>query len=215
MGLSCSPEVFQRKNIELFGDIPNVHIIYDDIIIAAVDDSEHDVALRELLERARRYNVRFNKDKLRLKLPSIRYFGNVLSAEGLKVDPEKVRAINELPTPDNKQSLMRFIGMVTFLGRWLPHLADIKRPLCQLLREDVDWNWSREHDESVRQIKALLTSAPVLRYFDLSKQAVIQCDASGQGLGAVLLQDDRPIAYASRALTDVWKVATQSARKYF
>jgi hypothetical protein len=97
---------------------------------------------------------------------------------------------------------MRFIGMVTFLGRWLPHLADAKRPLCQLLRDDVDWNWSHEHDEAVRQIKAQLTVAPVLRYFDASKQAVIQCDASSGSLGAVLLQEDQPVAYASRALTD-------------
>jgi hypothetical protein len=129
MGLSCSPNIFSRKCIEMFEDIPNVHIIHDDVINAAADDMEHVVALREVLQRARRYNVRLSKDKLKLKLPSIRYFGNILSAEGLKVDPEKVRAINELSTPSDKHSLMQFIGMVTFLGLWLPHLAEARQPL--------------------------------------------------------------------------------------
>jgi hypothetical protein len=77
MGISCALEVFQQRNIEMFGDIPNVQVIYDDVIVAAADDAEHDTALRELLSRARRYNVRFNKDKLRLKQSSIKYFGHI------------------------------------------------------------------------------------------------------------------------------------------
>jgi hypothetical protein len=201
-GISSAPEVFQRKNFELFGDIPNVHIVFDDIIIAAADDAEHDAALRELFDRARRFNVRFNKDKLRIKLPSVRYLGHVLSADGVKPDPDKVRAINDMPTPTDKKSLQRFIGMVQFLGRWLPHLADMKRPLCQLLRDDVEWAWSTQQDNAVRDIKAALVSAPVLRFFDPSKPAVIQCDASSTGIGAVLNQEDQPCAFASRALTE-------------
>ena len=131
-GISSAPEVFQRRNYEMFGDIPNVHIVFDDIIIAAADDAEHDTALRELLERARKFNVKFNKDKFKLKLPSVRYLGNILSASGMTPDPDKIRAINEMPTPTDKKSLLRFLGMVQFLGRWLPKLADLKRQLCQL-----------------------------------------------------------------------------------
>ncbi len=213
MGISCAPEVFQRRNIEMFGDLPNVHVIYDDIIIAAADDTEHDTALRELFARAQRYNVRFNKDKLRLKQSSLRYFGHIVTADGIRADPDKVKAISDMPTPTDKKSLMRFLGMVTFLGRWLPHLADAKKPLCHLLRDEVDWNWSREQDDAVRNIKALLTKAPVLRFFDPSKQAVIQCDASSTGLGAVLLQDDQPCAYASRALSDAETRYSQSEKE--
>jgi hypothetical protein len=108
------------------------------------------------------------------------------------------------PTRDQlcKKSLMRIIGMATFLARWIPHLADIKRPLCQLLRDDVEWRWSNEHRKAVQQIKSLLTTAPVLQFFEPRKQAFIACDASSRGLGAVLLQNDKPIAFASRALTD-------------
>jgi hypothetical protein len=148
-----------------------------------------------------------------LKQSSIKYFGHIVTAEGLKADPDKVKAISKMPTPTDKKSLMRFLGMVTFLGRWLPHLADAKKPLSQLLREEDDWNWSREQDEALRNIKAMLTAAPVLRYFDPSKQAVIQCDASFTGLGAVLLQDEQPCAYASRALSDAETRYSQSEKE--
>jgi hypothetical protein len=201
-GISSAPEVFQRKNFELFGDIPNVHIVFDDVILPAADDVEHDTALREVFDRARRFNVRFNKDKLRIKLPSVRYLGHVLSADGVKPDPDKIRAINDMPTPTDKKSLQRFIGMVQFLGRWLPHLADMKRPLCQLMRDDVEWTWTTQLENAIRDIKDAIISAPVLRFFDPSKPAVLQCNASSLGLGAVLLQEDQPCAFASRALTD-------------
>jgi hypothetical protein len=161
MGISCAPEVFQRRNIEMFGDIPHVHVIYD-YVIAVADDAEHDTALRELFTRASRYNVGFNKDKLRLKQSSIKYLGHLVTTEGLKADPDKVKAISEMPTLTDKKSMMRFLDIVTFLGRWLPHLADAKKPLSHLLREEVDWNWSGEQDDKVRNIKTLLTKAPVL-----------------------------------------------------
>jgi hypothetical protein len=184
-----------------------VHIVFDDVIIAADDDVEHDTALREVFNRARRFNVRFNKDKLRIKLPSVRYLGHVLSADGVKPDPDKICAINDMPTSTDKKSLQRFIGMVQFLGRWLPHLADMKRPLCQLMRDDVEWTWTTQQENAIRDIKAAMISAPALRFFDPSKPAVLQCDASSLGLGAVLLQEDQPCAFASRALTDETRYA--------
>ena len=119
-GISSAPEILQRKNTQLFGDIENVHVIFDDIIIAAANDNEHDTALKKLLERTRKFNVKFNKDKLKLKLSSVRYMGHLLSASGTSCDPDKVRAIVDMPTPTDKKSLQRFIGMIQFLGRWLP-----------------------------------------------------------------------------------------------
>ena len=84
-GILSTPAVFQRKNYELFGDIPNIHIVFDDIIIAAVNDPKHDTALRELLERARKFNVRFNRAKVQLKVPSVRYLGHILSAVSVQI----------------------------------------------------------------------------------------------------------------------------------
>ena len=201
-GISSAPEVFQRKNYELFGDIPNVHIIFDDMIIAAADDAEHDIALRELLERARKYNVRFNRSKLQLKVPTVRYLGHCVSADGVRPDHNKVRAIVDMPTPTDRKALLRFLGMVTFLSRWLPRLADMRKPLTELLKDDVEWTWTASHQQAVENIKKAVTSAPVLRFFDPNIPAIIQTDASSTGLGAVLLQNDQPVSYISRALTD-------------
>jgi len=201
-GVSSAPEVFQRKNYELFGDIPNVHIVFDDIIIAAADDDEHDVALRELLDRARRYNVTFNRAKVQLKVPSVRYLGHVLSSDGIRPDPNKVRAIVGMPTPTDRKALLRFLGMVTFLSRWLPRLAEVRKPLSELLKDDVEWTWTPVHQQAVDDIKKAVASTPVLRFFDPDVPAVIQTDSSSTGLGAVLLQNDQPVAYVSRALTD-------------
>jgi len=201
-GISSAPEVFQRKNYELFGDIPNVHIVFDDIIIAAADDPEHDTALRELLERARKFNVRFNRSKVQLKVPTVRYLGHILSADGIRPDPNKVRAIMDMPTPTDRKALLRFLGMVTFLSRWLPRLADMRKPLTELLKDDVEWMWTAVHQQAVERVKEAVSSTPVLRFFDPGIPAMIQTDASSTGIGAVLLQNDQPVAYVSRALTD-------------
>jgi len=92
--------------------------------------------------------------------------------------------------------------MVTYLSKFIPHLADLTAPLRQLLRKGVSWSWTSQHERAFSDIKQAVTSAPVLQYFDPSKPVVIQTDASSTGLGSCLLQDGKPIEFTSRALTD-------------
>jgi len=92
--------------------------------------------------------------------------------------------------------------MVTFLSRWLPRLADMRKPLMALLKDDAEWTWTAAHQQAVDDIKNAVASTPVLRLFDPSVPATIQTDASSTDLGAELLQNDQPVAYISRALTD-------------
>ena len=95
------------------------------------------------------------------------------------------------------------MGMANSVSRFLPGLSDVMEPLRKLTRNDVEWWWGPKHDEAVEKVKKALTSAPVLSYFNPKKATIIQADASQVGLGAALLQDGRPVAYASRALTRV------------
>ena len=201
-GVNLAPEVMQKRNTELFGDIPGVHVVFDDIIVAGKDEREHDERLCTVFERARKHHVRFNKDKLQYKVAEVKYVGHIISAEGLRPDPEKVRAINDMATPTCAQDLSRFLGKANYLSRYVPNYTSVTQLLRPLLRKDVEWTWSTSHDVAYRRIKDLIASAPVLRFFDPAVSAVIQTDASSGGLGSCLLQNGQPVAYASRALTD-------------
>ena len=199
-GVCSAPEVFQ-KNEALFGDIDGVEVIFDDIIVAAQDEQEHDEIMKKLLERAKVKNVKFNPDKLQYKVKEVKYMGNIVSESGLKPDSEKVRAILDMPLPKSKEELRRFLGMVNFFSKFIPSQSSITDPLRQLLKKDSVWFWSHEHTAAVEQLKQILSCQPVLKFFDLAKPVKLQVDASKSGLGACLLQDGHPVAYASRSLS--------------
>ena len=107
-----------------------------------------------------------------------------------------------MPTPTDVASVRRFIGFTNYLSKFLPRLSDVCEPLRKLTLADVEWFWTNFHDSAVQQVKRLVTNAPVFKYFDSTKGVTQQCESSDKGLGAVLMQDDHPIAYASRAPTD-------------
>ena len=200
-GISSASEVFQKKNEAVFEGIPGIHIVADDIIIASSTVQEHDHILRQVLERAKERNVRFNFNKLQLRVPQVRYLGTIITADGMKPDPDKVKAIVDIPTPTDKADVRRLLGMINFLASHIPNMSATTAPLRDLLKTDVHFQWDLQHEAALSKIKEVISSAPVLCYFDPSKTSTIQADASRHGLGACLLQQGKPIAYASRSLT--------------
>ena len=184
-----------------FGDIDGVLAVHDDITIAGKDIEEHDIILRRVLNRARESNVKFNRNKIQLRVNEVKYLGGIVSADGFKPDETKVKAIVDMPRPDNKQDLQRLLGMVNYLSSFIPNVSAITAPLRALLKKDAQWIWYHEHDRSLENIKKVLTSNPVLKFYDVDKPATLQVDASLHGLGACLLQEGHPVAYASRSLT--------------
>ena len=127
--------------------------------------------------------------------------GHLLTAEGIVTDPNKVRAIKDMPTPTDVASLKRFLGMVNYLAKFLPHLSRVSEPLRRLEAKDAEWCWLPVHDEAVQKIKSLVCAAPVLKFYDVTQAVTVESDASLSGLGATLLQGGQPVAFASRALT--------------
>ena len=111
-----------------------------------------------------------------------------------------MEAIQEMPTPKNKQELQRFLGFVNYVGKFIPNLSQITLPLRNLLGKNSHWSWNHEHDAAIETIKYIITTNPTLQFFDINKQAQIQVDASSHALGACLMQDNRPICYASQSL---------------
>ncbi len=199
-GLNCASEVLQKRLEDAFGDIEGAYAINDDLIIAGVDDDEHDKVLCAVMDRARERNVKFNMNKIQFKVPSVKYMGHIISEEGLSPDPEKVEAIMNMPVPHDKESLSRFLNVVKYHSQFIPKESMITAPLRALLKQDAEWMWHEVHDNAINKLKSILSSYPVLQFYDLSKPVTIQTDSSKEGIGSVLMQDGHPLHYASRSL---------------
>ena len=154
-----------------------------------------------LLNRCREQGLKLNSRKLKFKLDKVAYMGHVFSSEGLLPDPEKVSAVSDMPIPENVAAVHRLLGVVTYMAKFVPKLSTIAEPLRRLTHKDSVFEWSEVQDRAVSQIKAVLCSAQVLQYYDVKKETTIECDSSEHGLGAVITQEGKPVAYASRTLT--------------
>ena len=214
-GLKSAQDVFQKRIDETFQDIPGIEIVADDILIFSTTTEEHNAILRKLFDRARKYGVKFNMEKSSFRMDEVCFYGHHISRDGLKADPSKIAAITDMKPPESKSELQTLLGMVNFLSRYAPNLADVAAPLRQLVMKNVQFQWNKTYDKVHSEIIQLLCRAPVLTYFDSSKDITIQCDASQNGVGACLMQDEKPIAYASKALTDTQQRWAQIEKELF
>ena len=130
------------------------------------------------------------------------YIGHTFTSERIEPDKEKVQAILLMPEPSTKQELQRFIGMIQYLGKFIPDLSEKSAPLQSLLKKNMAWQWNAEHQRAYELLKKDCSKQPTLLFYDMSKPVKISADSSKSGLGAVSEQDGHPVAYASRALSD-------------
>ena len=142
--------------------------------------------------------------KCAIKQESETFFGRVFSAEGYSPDPEKIQGISKMTPPQMKQELQSFLGAVNYLQMFIPHLSLNTEPLQALLKKENSFTWDKNTNTCFQKIKSQLQKALLrpLRYYDQSKLVTLQCDASLKGLGACIIQDRQPIAFASKSLMD-------------
>ena len=210
-GIKTAPEEYQRRIHESLQNLNGIKDIVDDILCVGEGDTyesaveDHDRNLIALLERCREKNIKLYPKKLQLRKQEVPYIGHLLTQDGLKPDPNKVKAILEMPNPTEKPSLQRLLGMITYLAKFLPNLSDVTEPLRRLLDRAMEWHWDDVHENALTRVKQLITREPVLRYFDNTKEVTLQCDASESGLGATIMQKGQPVAFSSRALSNTEK----------
>ena len=143
--------------------------------------------------------------KCRLAEREVEYLGYIISKDGLSTDPEKIRTVSDFPTPRDVKTLRSFLGLASYYRQFVPNFSVVARPLHALTKKDVPFDWTGSCQKSFERLKELLTTSPILVLPDFEKDFMLETDASGQGLGAVLAQklEDglvRPIAFASRTL---------------
>lgn len=203
-GISSAPEVFQRRMCEVVEGLKGVEVVADDIVVVGFGETEdiatrdHDQNLQVTLQRCLERNLKLNARKLRLRLKEVRH---VLTPEGLCVDPNKVKAILDMPPPKDVAAVQRLLGLAQYLTKFLPHLSDVTKPLRELTKKEVPWCWDAVQQQAFEKLKKTVSGTPILRYYNVQEEVTLQCDASQSGLGAALMQKGQPVAYASRALT--------------
>ena len=188
-GISSAPEIWQRKMHEAIEGLQGVEVIADyflgcgfgDTVDEAVKD--HDQNLAAYQQRCLELNLTLNLQKIKLRLSQVPFMRHSLTADGVVTDPNKDLAIRDKPTPTDVKSLKRFLGMVTYLDKFLPNLCSICEPLTRLELKDAEWCWLPVHDEAIHTIKDLVCDALVLKFYDVNREVTIESDASLSGLG--------------------------------
>jgi hypothetical protein len=176
-----------------------VMVFLDDILIYSQSWEEHLTHLRRVLSALREHKFYLKSSKCSFAQTQIDYLGHVISREGVSTDPSKTADMLKWPTPTNVTELRGFLGLTGYYRRFVKHYGLVAKPLTTLLKKD-QFVWSTVAEQAFLQLKKAMTETPVLALPDFTHPFVIETDACATGIGAVLMQQERPIAFLSKAL---------------
>ena len=210
--------MFQHKIDKIFTDVPNVFGIVNDILVIGYEKNEadHDAVVHKVLWRCKEVKLKLNtKKKYHFRCTSIPSFGEVISRRGVQPDPQEIKALTDMPAPNNKKELQAFLGIINYFGKFSLGTADVCDPLHKLTSSKVIWTWNASYQSLFNKAKLLIKSDMCMKFYNDTK--LLHLDASGEGLGAALLQTQEgttwqkdmvpdntilhPIAFASKSLT--------------
>lgn len=205
-GLQGAPGTFQALVDKLYGDLkPQVFCYLDDLILISSDFQSHIKLLKTVFHRLKTANLTLKREKCKFCRNELDYLGYKINQQGLNVNPDKVRAIVDMPVPKNVKEVRRIIGMLSWYRRFIKDFSTIISPLSKLTRKNTKFTWTEECTEAFNKIKSILVSKPILACPNFEHPFILNCDASNVGLGCVLTQNydnkEHVIAYISRGLT--------------
>ena len=187
---------------EILEGLPGVVSIADDVCVYGENEVEHDAHLLGLMNRAKEKGLVFNKAKCHIKQKSISFFGNTYTDQGIKPDPSKIRDVQNMPVPKDKDELKSLLGLMTYMAQFIPNFAQKAHILRELAKESSVWCWDEVHQKCFDDLKACITAQSCLVYYNPDLEVTLEVDASIKGLGACLTQRGKVVAYASKTLTD-------------
>jgi len=201
-GLTNAPSTFMRlMNHVLRAFIGKFVVVYfDDILIYSKSVGEHMKHIRQVLDELRKEKLFANLEKCSFCTDHVVFLGFVVSGKGIEVDESKVKAIKDWPAPTNVSQVRSFHGLVGFYRRFVRDFSTIAAPLNELTKKGVDFKWGNSQETAFQELKKRLTEAPLLVLPDFTKTFEVECDASGIGIGGVLMQQGKPVAYFSEKL---------------
>jgi hypothetical protein len=201
-GLTNAPEYFMYlMNSVFMPELDKFVVIFiDDILIYSKNLEDHARHLHIILQRLREHHLYAKFSKYEFWLDIVKFLGHTISSDGISVDPSKVQEVMDWKPPTSVHQIRSFLGLAGYYRRFIPDFSKIAKPMTELLKKGVKFSWNEKCEEAFHTLRAHLTTALVLAQPDNSKPFDIYCDASGIGLGCILMQNNRVIAYASRAL---------------
>lgn len=216
-GIVCAPEVFQRIMEMILSGCGNCYNYMDDIVIYGRTEEELKINEKIVLDRLKEYDVVLNEDKCIYRVRTIVFLGHTLSGSGITTTNDKINSIMMFRQPKTMEEVRSFLGLVTYVGKFIPDLATTTEPLRNLTKKDACFVWKQEHDLAFEQLKSQLTGPMVLGYYSVTDRTQLYADASPVGLGAVLVQfknsEPRIISYASKSLSETEKRYCQTEKE--
>ena len=210
MGITSAPERFQCEMFDIVVGLKGVVNVADDTLVFGCNKEEHDERLDKVLKRFEEKGLRLNKNKCIFGVQKLVFLGHVVSNNGISIDSEKLKAILEMPAPSDVSGVRRILGCLQTHAKFLPKLADLAKPIHELLGKNIHFCWTDIHQQAFEEIKKALTSSPILDHFAPGRPTRVAADASSYGLGAALEQKVynmpwRPVWFASRTMSDTEK----------
>ncbi len=189
-GLSNSPAVFQALVNDVLRDMVDqfIYVYLDDILIFSSSLQEHVQHVRRVLQRLLENGLFVKAEKCAFHAQSVPFLGFIVSPEGVRMDPDRVKAVVNWPTPDSRKALLRFLGFANFYRRFIRNFSQLAAPLTALTSTKMTFRWSNAAEAAFTKLRGRFVSAPILRAPDPTRQFVVEVDASEVGVGAVLSQ---------------------------